>query len=168
MPPVNEPGNVSGNEGGGKKKGVHWGVWVGGGLLVLLVPCVILAAILVPVFMQARVAADKTEILSQLKQSGVAMIIYQAEWEDTFPPDMSSGEAVEKALKESDLDFEAEVRPGEFLVPNAELAGVNGFELESPNTTPMVTFESESVPGGLFTIYADGSVRFEKFEEEEF
>ena len=56
-------------------------VAVGGACLLLPV----LAAILFPVFSQARAAAQKTACLSNMKQMGVSLLMYQAENNDNFP-----------------------------------------------------------------------------------
>jgi prepilin-type N-terminal cleavage/methylation domain-containing protein len=55
-------------------------------LLVVIAIIAILAAILFPVFAQAKLAAKKTADLSNTKQLGVAMQIYLADNDDTFMP----------------------------------------------------------------------------------
>ena len=54
-------------------------------LLVVIAIIAILAAILFPVFAQAKAAAKKTATLSNLKQNATAVAIYQADADDTFP-----------------------------------------------------------------------------------
>jgi prepilin-type N-terminal cleavage/methylation domain-containing protein len=54
-------------------------------LLVVIAIIAILAAILFPVFAQAKEAAKKTAALSNLKQSGTSMAIYLADNDDFFP-----------------------------------------------------------------------------------
>lgn len=54
-------------------------------LLVVIAIIAILAAILFPVFAQAKEAAKKTTCASNLRQIGVAMFIYQSDYEDGFP-----------------------------------------------------------------------------------
>jgi prepilin-type N-terminal cleavage/methylation domain-containing protein len=54
-------------------------------LLVVIAIIAILAAILFPVFAQAKVQAKKTADLSNLKQSGVAFLIYTNDGDDLFP-----------------------------------------------------------------------------------
>lgn len=54
-------------------------------LLVVIAIIAILAAILFPVFAQAKAAAKKTASLSNLKQTGTAAQIYLADHDDTFP-----------------------------------------------------------------------------------
>ena len=54
-------------------------------LLVVIAIIAILAAILFPVFAQAKVAAKKTQSISNLKQVGTSFIIYTADYDDNFP-----------------------------------------------------------------------------------
>ena len=60
-------------------------------LLVVIAIIAILAAILFPVFAQAKVAAKKTACLSNAKQLGTSMAIYQGDADDTFPVWMYTG-----------------------------------------------------------------------------
>ena len=55
-------------------------------LLVVIAIIAILAAILFPVFAQAKLAAKKTQDLSNMKQIGTAMQIYLADYDDILPP----------------------------------------------------------------------------------
>ncbi|MCW5942984.1 MAG: prepilin-type N-terminal cleavage/methylation domain-containing protein [Fimbriimonadaceae bacterium] len=54
-------------------------------LLVVIAIIAILAAILFPVFAQAKEAAKKTTDLSNSKQHSVAILMYSADWDDYFP-----------------------------------------------------------------------------------
>lgn len=54
-------------------------------LLVVIAIIAILAAILFPVFAQAKVAAKKTADLSNLKQNMMATIMYAGDYEDVLP-----------------------------------------------------------------------------------
>lgn len=53
-------------------------------LLVVIAIIAILAAILFPVFAQAKNAAKKTQSLSNIKQLGTANLIYSADYDDKF------------------------------------------------------------------------------------
>src|SRR5580658_1891207 len=53
-------------------------------LLVVIAIIAILAAILFPVFAQAKEAAKKTACLSNTKQMGTATYIYLNDYDDTF------------------------------------------------------------------------------------
>ncbi|HEY0867114.1 MAG TPA: DUF1559 domain-containing protein, partial [Fimbriimonas sp.] len=54
-------------------------------LLVVIAIIAILAAILFPVFAQAKEAAKKTQCLSNLKQIGTSLTMYINDYEDTYP-----------------------------------------------------------------------------------
>jgi prepilin-type N-terminal cleavage/methylation domain-containing protein len=58
-------------------------------LLVVIAIIAILAAILFPVFAQAKLAAKKTQTLAQFKQTGLAANIYITDADDVFPLSMS-------------------------------------------------------------------------------
>jgi prepilin-type N-terminal cleavage/methylation domain-containing protein/prepilin-type processing-associated H-X9-DG protein len=53
-------------------------------LLVVIAIIAILAAILFPVFAQAKLAAKKTSSLSNVKEVGLAEIMYQGDFDDSF------------------------------------------------------------------------------------
>src|ERR1700678_673510 len=54
-------------------------------LLVVIAIIAILAAILFPVFAQAKLAAKKTTDLSNLKQMGLGALMYSNDYDDFFP-----------------------------------------------------------------------------------
>ncbi|MFQ3588311.1 MAG: prepilin-type N-terminal cleavage/methylation domain-containing protein [Fimbriimonadaceae bacterium] len=54
-------------------------------LLVVIAIIAILAAILFPVFAQAKLAAKKTQDLSNVKQIGTGVMMYAADYDDMFP-----------------------------------------------------------------------------------
>lgn len=54
-------------------------------LLVVIAIIAILAAILFPVFAQARERARSTQCISNLRQSATAVLLYAQDYEDTFP-----------------------------------------------------------------------------------
>jgi prepilin-type N-terminal cleavage/methylation domain-containing protein/prepilin-type processing-associated H-X9-DG protein len=56
-------------------------------LLVVIAIIAILAAILFPVFAQAREKARQTSCLSNMKQIGLAVMLYQADYDQSFPLD---------------------------------------------------------------------------------
>jgi prepilin-type N-terminal cleavage/methylation domain-containing protein/prepilin-type processing-associated H-X9-DG protein len=55
-------------------------------LLVVIAIIAILAAILFPVFARARAKAQQTVCLSNVKQFGLACMMYATDWQDTLPP----------------------------------------------------------------------------------
>ena len=54
-------------------------------LLVVIAIIAILAAILFPVFARARRAAQRTSCLNNLKQMGIAVNMYESDWDDRYP-----------------------------------------------------------------------------------
>jgi prepilin-type N-terminal cleavage/methylation domain-containing protein len=54
-------------------------------LLVVIAIIAILAAILFPVFAQAREQARKTSCLSNMKQTGLAVLMYTQDYDETYP-----------------------------------------------------------------------------------
>src|SRR5215813_8688157 len=54
-------------------------------LLVVIAIIAILAAILFPVFAQAKDQAKKTASLSNVKQSGLGVFMYNNDWDDVAP-----------------------------------------------------------------------------------
>lgn len=54
-------------------------------LLVVIAIIAILAAILFPVFAQAKVAAKKTQDLSNVKQLGTMIMLYAGDYDDRYP-----------------------------------------------------------------------------------
>ncbi len=58
-------------------------------LLVVIAIIAILAAILFPVFAQAKLAAKKTSALSNVKQTSLGVIMYTGDYDDAYP--MGSG-----------------------------------------------------------------------------
>jgi prepilin-type N-terminal cleavage/methylation domain-containing protein len=70
-------------------------------LLVVIAIIAILAAILFPVFAQAKTAAKKATSLSNQKQIGLAIIQYAESYDDTYPrnDDCQAGQTLNTALK---------------------------------------------------------------------
>jgi prepilin-type N-terminal cleavage/methylation domain-containing protein len=56
-------------------------------LLVVIAIIAILAAILFPVFAQAREKARQATCLSNMKQIGIGVMMYVQDWDGTYPPD---------------------------------------------------------------------------------
>jgi len=59
-------------------------------LLVVIAIIAILAAILFPVFAQAKAAAKKIACLSNGRQIGMALLMYMSDWDDTYPQEHPS------------------------------------------------------------------------------
>ena len=54
-------------------------------LLVVIAIIAILAAILFPVFAQAKMAAKATQCVSNIRSMGQAVVLYQNDYDDTYP-----------------------------------------------------------------------------------
>ncbi len=82
-------------------------------LLVVIAIIAILAAILFPVFAQAKVAAKKTQSLSNIKQMGTAQLIYSADYEDVFPLAIvaTHNPALLDGYASSDYAWQNEIQP---------------------------------------------------------
>jgi len=81
-------------------------------LLVVIAIIAILAAILFPVFAQAREKARETTCLSNNKQIGVAMQMYMQDYDNTYPAQKADGIYVFAAKgKDSGLNWYDEVMP---------------------------------------------------------
>jgi len=89
-------------------------------LLVVIAIIAILAAILFPVFAQAKEAAKKTSALSNVKQTGTATAIYLADYDDVFPLSFSYDTGNNRWRGGANVAYAA--------VPNGSLGG--GRELE--------------------------------------
>jgi len=63
-------------------------------LLVVIAIIAILAAILFPVFAQAKEAAKKTHCVSNTKQTGLAAMMYATDWDDVLPRHDNNGSSV--------------------------------------------------------------------------
>ena len=129
----------SGAPGPTKSKGMSPVAWVLIGVCLLCVPCVgILAAVLFPVFSQAKIAAQATSTLHQLKKVGVSVALYQIDFDDKFPPKMESVANVWPYVRSyaRSVDVPVSKNPGHpDFVGNAKLAGANGLKISSPNRT---------------------------------
>lgn len=82
-------------------------------LLVVIAIIAILAAILFPVFAQAKEAAKKTQALSNVKQLGLGVQMYAGDSDDTLPQSQSGND-----LKWSDFIFPYVKNGGQERLPN--------------------------------------------------
>lgn len=134
-----------------KKNTVLWvvlAVVVGGGCFF----CILLAAVLVPVFAQARKAAHTTKSLSNVKQIGTGMLMYAADYNDVFPKADNWQTGVMPYLKDPELFIPPyPTEPGGYAF-NKSLSSFNSATLDNPFRTPLV-FESsqagENLSGGV-------------------
>jgi prepilin-type N-terminal cleavage/methylation domain-containing protein/prepilin-type processing-associated H-X9-DG protein len=64
-------------------------------LLVVIAIIAILAAILFPVFAQARAKARQTQCLSNMKQLGLAVLMYDEDYNEVLPPGWENGDTTD-------------------------------------------------------------------------
>jgi prepilin-type N-terminal cleavage/methylation domain-containing protein len=81
-------------------------------LLVVIAIIAILAAILFPVFAQAKEAAKKTQSISNAKQIGTSTLIYSTDYDDYMPFTVPPNSAAGTWRNSSWLDTPADWRPG--------------------------------------------------------
>lgn len=81
-------------------------------LLVAIAIIAILAAILFPVFAQAREAARRTTCLSNMKQTGLAFLMYAQDYDELFP---CAGRGANITEPGTTLDMYGGVRSGDWL-----------------------------------------------------
>lgn len=131
-----------------KKKFPVWG-WILIAVGVCCCGCVpILAAILFPVFAQAKIAATTTMSLSNLKQLGTSLMIYQSDNDDVSMPKENWHAAISPYTKSETLLIDPLLgMEGENLGYgyNGAMSKVEVFRLESP--MEQVVFGLTSTPG---------------------
>lgn len=125
------------------------------------------AAILFPVFAQAKEAAQKTAALSNAKQIGLAAIMYSTDYDDIFPF-VQGTEQFKKVTQPYLRDLEvwktANPNGGGFRFA-MNLAGVSATSIENPAETPMI-FETNAWPDGRRCVaFADGHAKRVSKEE---
>lgn len=129
-------------------------------LLVVIAIIAILAAILFPVFAQAKDAAKNTVVLSQLKQMGTATVMYSTDFDDAFPLHSTRTSAtafttwqwiIDPYKKNYEITWHIKLpRPTTFYQANSQFGLIPRAASKSGNTT------------GYFTYSVDGhDVRFD-------
>lgn len=126
-----------------------------------------LAAILFPVFAQAKEAAKETVALSNAKQIATAALIYSSDYDDLFPAANSSDEFKKNVmpyLKNEEV-FKTGNPNGSRFLYNVKLSGVFAGVVDDPGQTILV-YESAPWPDGKRTVaFADGSAKRVSTEE---
>ena len=119
-------------------------------LLVVIAIIAILAAILFPVFAQARAKARQSACLSNMKQLGTGLTMYAQDWDETLP-EKDQLSKLFPYLKQGDGTDPFEMFKGLTLTYSArQLAAI-----EKPDQTELGSID---IPGGRAVIYADGHV----------
>jgi prepilin-type processing-associated H-X9-DG protein len=117
------------------------------GLLGLCMLMLFMAAILFPVFSEARLAAMRTACLSNVKQVSLASLIYAADWDDKLPSPNGWADQIEDVMTESMHCPEVRRDVGRDTYGyalNAFLAGKKSESFASPETAILV-FETEKL-----------------------
>lgn len=108
-------------------------------LLVVIAIIAILAAILFPVFAQAKLAAKKTVSLSNTKQIGLAMAMYTNDYDDTSPIVFSINgqgsvdvyQTMQPYIKNMDIFFSSE-----WMDSNGQAVGAGAASCDNTATPP--------------------------------
>ena len=143
-------------------------------MFALLGPCAILAAILFPVFAQARLAAKRTAAISNLKQISTSAIMYSADNDGHFPiaehwesqlQKYVGGESVyydpssdEPKVKAFAMNSSASMAKSDWIEDPINFAMFFTTALQRPSAQGQL--ESVRINGGRGLIgFADGSVK---------
>jgi prepilin-type processing-associated H-X9-DG protein len=118
-------------------------------------------AILLPVFAQAKIAAEKTASISNGKQVALSMLMYANDFDDQFPDASSTAKAQKVTYpyaKSSAIWKTANPAHTRFLY-NTSLAGVNMVEIPKPSEVPLIYESGPWADGTRIVAYADGHVK---------
>ncbi len=118
-------------------------------LLVVIAIIAILAAILFPVFAQAKAAAKKTVCLSNGNQIGIALILYLNDYDDQYPQEHPS--TSNPAVDDSDAQLES------IDYGSPQLAILPYVSSKSVDKTQIYFCPSDSDPHGLTLLDANGN-----------
>lgn len=137
---------------------------VAGAAFILLAALAIFAAILFPFFGQAKERAQATACLSNVRQLGMAVLMYAADHEERLP----EAESWENDISEYLFNKEILTCPttGKHYVFNKKLSGVDLKDLDNPQATPMLWEPARGAEGlvgphmGQFVVgYVDGHAK---------
>lgn len=125
------------------------------------------AAVLFPVFSQAKEAAKKTRAITSMKNLGMATIIYLADNNDRFPPEMETAVAAEYYLQPYAKDrsiFES-VHDESQILGNDFLSNRESSQINAPNE--VIMFYDEKPFGKDYAVVrVDGSAVMAKGKAE--
>ena len=120
----------------------------------------ILAAILFPVFSQAKLAARRTIALSNTRQAALATLMYASDFDHVFPYVQKTASAVEvlQPYTKTRAIFKSPFQGGKIEF-NLNLGGVNSTTLKTPYDIPMWM---ESLPDSTMSVavaFVDGHAK---------
>ncbi len=145
-------------------------VWIViGAVGIVLMGCVgILAAILFPIFAQARLAGQQTTTTANLRSFGIAVLMYASDFDDVLPPTTESAEAMEPYVAGyyKDGPLVSNNPQGERIDGNAALGGKKLPQVTHPDRRALL-FDSAAWPNGRrLVLFVTG--RVERRPEEQF
>lgn len=145
------------------KKGSNVALWILGGVILICGFCGIgVAAVLFPVFSQAKLAAQMTATLGDIKQSNTALLIYSTDFDDKMPPKMDSLDSAWPYLSPyAKMPLPQSNNPvSPMILGNPGLAGKTTTSIKDPSKT-MTFFDSApwTVRDVRITGFVDGSAR---------
>ena len=132
-------------------------------LLVVIAIIAILAAILFPVFAQARAKARQTACLSNMKQIGTAVMMYVQDYDETYPPSQVNVPPPAPAgavISWPSLIFPYVKNEGVFVCPDGE-TGLKSVTLTSRGTTTTGSYCGVTTANTRFSppAHGDGSTQ---------
>ncbi len=133
---------------------------VAGAAFILLAALAVLAAILFPVFGRAREKAEATACLSNVKQLGLALMMYAGDHEGRLPEANSWEEAIAEYVGDNEAVFTCPTT-GQGYIFNEALSGVDLKDLDNPQEIPMLWEPALGTGAGphlgqFVVCYADG------------
>ncbi|HWD40285.1 MAG TPA: DUF4339 domain-containing protein [Fimbriimonas sp.] len=142
------------------KKG--WPVWaillaVFGGMGVLC--CPILAAIVIPVFAQARVAAHEAKAVTNLKQLAIGVLLYSEDNDDAFPARLDTALQTQPYLSPYVMDkgiFKSLNPDGGQILGNRVLSNHLVTAVAAPRQTVLFFDEKPWRPSWALASFVDG------------
>lgn len=122
----------------------------------------ILAAILLPVFAQARDRAMETSSESNLKQIGLAITMYAYDHSGKYPSMDTMDHFTASITKYVPQTIMIEPGDDQAYVLNAHLSGVDGSKIENPEAAWVAKDPDPHADGMVAVLYADGHVQLDK------
>jgi hypothetical protein len=131
----------------------------------------IIAAVLFPVFSQARLSARKSASMSEARTIAMGLLMYASDNDDRLPPSFRSTSDLEGALAgwvdTSDIDFKSANPAGSEFVPNANAEGLPVSSVLDPGTAVLIyELGRWSHDGGRVVAYFSGEAEYSKTFDE--
>jgi len=142
-----------------KKSKVGWiialVVAVGGCFVVA-----ILAAVLFPVFNQAKISAKRAVIMSNYQQVAIGVLMYASDHDERLPLNFVGGMELLYSIQPYVGGAEIFYTDGGEMLPNEDLAGLALGEVGWHEETASIYDSNDWQGGGRFVGFLDGSVLF--------